>query len=193
MALYKAANSFKHHLQIFKNEGSAMHFYAILLAAMIFSTSAQAQLLWRDLPAGATIDQVKQKLPNASVPTSTSGSSDGQTKSSLEYSGFQLADMDFKATLYFIRGKLDHVSLDPIVRPRGQAAVVANLKLRDSLVAKYGPPDKEDKPRSSLVVSEDADWVKDGTLIELRFRQYGSEGEGFLSVQYRAPQDTSNL
>lgn len=165
---------------------------AILLATLLISASAQAQSLWRDLPAGETVDQVRQRLPGVSVPSEPSILGDKQTKGLLEYSGFQLADLDFKATLYFKQEKLDRVFLKPVVRLSGLTARVAALKLRDSLVAKYGTPEKVEKSQS-FGIDENTEWAQKGTLIELSFRQYDGDGVGFLQVLYMAPQDTSNL
>ena len=170
-----------------------MKYLPLTLLCLLFFGQANAQSLWRDIPVGATVEQARKKLPGATSPSEPSVLADGKTIGLLEYAGFQLADLDFKATLYFNSGKLERIFLNPVTRPTGQTARTAAHKLRDSLQAKYGSPNGTENPRSSLGTSQSAEWSVRGTLIKFSFTQYSDEGVGFLQVLYVAPQDTSNL
>lgn len=163
----------------------------VLLSLAQFTASAES--LWRNIPAGSTPAEVRKTLPAVRTPSEPSVLADGKTEALLEYVGFQLGEIDFKATLYFKDGRLDRVFLNPVDRPVGQEARVAAYKLRDSLKAKYGVPTRDEEPRPTLGTADDAEWVQDGVVIKYSFTQYGDDGPGFLQVLYISPQDTSNL
>lgn len=166
-----------------------MKMIAALMFMILAHSATNAPLLWRDLPAGATLQEVREKIPGATTPNDPSILGNGEIKGLLEVAGFQLVDVDFKATLFFRDQRLDRIFLKPTEQLSGQKARVAARRLRESLQAKYGAPIPADKSRSS----KEAEWSRDGSLIKFSFTQYSAEGVGFLQVTYLSPQDTSNL
>lgn len=163
-----------------------MRFLMVLFLALVASTNLHAQTLWRDVPIGATVAEVRQKLPSATVPEKTSILADGKTEALLEIADFQLVDLDFKATFYFKNGTLDRIFLRPLEDPVGSHARTAASKLRTALVAKYGQPTGRSR-------AGDTEWASNGSVIILLFTQYTDSGVGFLGVNYVAPQDIQNL
>lgn len=160
-----------------------------LFLALFACLNACAQPLWRDVPVGATVEEVQKKLPAATQPEKLSAPVRG-ISALLEYRGFQVADIDFKATLYFKGGGLDRVSLQPVEEQTGVVAQGVALRLRDSLVAKYGAPVSSENRGVSRMR---ADWTSDGVQIRFGFDQYSENGVGFFILTYVAPQDAGNI
>lgn len=169
--------------------------HKLLLATMLAlaSSSVFAQQLWRDVPAGATVEQVRKLLPSAHELAEPSVLADGITEALLEVDDFELVDLDFRARFFFKNGKLDRVFLNPVDRPIGMAARVAASKLRDGLLAKYGKPLSGEDRTSMLGENQEAKWVNDGAIILYMFSQYSESGTGFLQVLYMAPEDAGDL
>ncbi|HKX79600.1 MAG TPA: hypothetical protein VJM34_13865 [Novosphingobium sp.] len=166
---------------------------SIALALFLLPLSAGCQVLWRDVQAGTTIEQVKMLVPDANEPSRPSTLAGGAMIGLLELDGFQLADLDFKATFYFKDGKVDRVFLKPVERPNGTAARVAALKVKDGLLAKYGKPVSDEEQKGILGVDQTTKWLSGETIIRYSFTQYGNDGTGFLQVIYMVPDDTRNL
>lgn len=170
-----------------------MRTFVLFFILALSPVCATAQSLWRNLPVGSTVEQVLQRVPGGIKPEKPSTLAGG-AEALLEYRGFQLADIDFKAELYFEHGKLYRIFLKPITRPEGTNAQVAASKLRDSLQAKYGAPTSEKNTKSYSGIQRNAEWVQNGTIVKYSFNQIGGyQGVGYLQVLYMAPQDISNL
>lgn len=161
----------------------------ITLILLAVAPSCYAQSLWRDLPAGASVDQVRKLLPESNTVDDPSTLRTGAV-GLLAQEGFQLAGRDFKATLFFQGGKLDRVFLNPVENPAGIDARVVARNLRQSLIAKYGPPTGSLDRTSSGSTTE---WAQSGTIVTLTFNQYSDDGEGFIQVNYIAPAGLDNL
>lgn len=163
------------------------------LAALFTQSAASAAVLWRDVPAGATVEQVRAAIPDAVEVESPSVLGDGDTTGLLEVSGFQVGDVDFEATLYFRDQALDRVFIKPVVRPSGEDAIDLLNKLRDGLTAKYGAAVVSDDSVGSFSIGYEATWRSDGVLIRLIFNKYGESSPAFVQVNYIASRDASNL
>lgn len=167
-----------------------------LLVALLWSglaLQAQAQALWRELPSGATPDEVQRLLPNAAPPAEVMTLNDGVTKSLLEYRGFELAELPFRALMFFRNDKLDRVFLMP-EHPREEVKVpVVAYHLRNGLMAKYGPAAKEHKTQAGPSTIRQTEWTVRGTLIVLLDIQHEDQRGGLVQVNYFAPQGTNNL
>jgi hypothetical protein len=165
---------------------------ALLAVVMcLLASPAFAQALWRDIPAGSTVEQAKQKFPSAVAPADTSAHP-GEPSPLLEVSGFKLVDTPFKAVLYFRAGKLEKVILSPTVELPGSEGDLVASKIRDGLTVKYGKPVEDKKDPSKFGTMHGTSWFNKGTKINLVFWQIGNS-PGDIYVVYLAPADTSNL
>ena len=166
----------------------------VLLAVLAWMpVGAQAQTLWRDIPAGATVEQVQKLIPAATAPEKVSELLNGTYKGLLVVEGFQLADVPFTATIYFRNGLADRVFLRPVTELKGQDARVAAIKIRDSLMTKYGKPLTEEKTKNVIATGEHLTWSSQQVLIRYMFDQYGDDSTGFIAINYSANADSGNL
>ena len=168
--------------------GCAMRIVVFLLVLLTYSNT-YAQAMWRDVPAGASVEQIRKQLPGVITPEKPSSLTNGMT-GLLELTGFQVADLDFKATFYFKDKKLDRIFLRPVEDQTGAMARTAARKLLASLTAKYGAPTSANNRGTAKM---EALWVRDGIQIKFGFDQYREEGTGFFMLNYIAPQDADNI
>lgn len=169
-----------------------MRFVVAFVFAMVACASAHGQTLWRDIPAGATVEQVHKQLPSATDIANPKPPTPSNPVSGLiEYKGFQLAGLDFKATFYFKDGKLVHVRLDPVQDLKGSQGLGAAGSLRDSLLAKYGKPLDESDSGGGLMTIHELQWVSNGVQIGYDLTRIGDSV--LISLNYSIPRDSANL
>ncbi|WP_157074200.1 hypothetical protein [Pseudoxanthomonas mexicana] len=146
-------------------------------------------MMWRDVKAGSSIEQVRKQIPGVSTPTKPS-TLRGGLEGLLEYTGFQIVDLDFNATFYFKEAKLDRIFLRPVDNPTGGMARSVARRLLASLTAKYGTPISSSNKEPFTL---EATWINQGVQIKFRFDQFTEDGTGFFILNYVAPQDASNI
>ena len=114
---------------------------ALIACVFVIPDRAPAQVLWRGLEIGASVDRVRQAFPDATQPLSETTLADGETDDLMTH-GLFLGGRLMEVRFFFRDNGLTSVQLAPVAT--GAQTRVQNLQLASDLAgrlsARYGSP-----------------------------------------------------
>lgn len=143
-----------------------MKYLVFLCLAFVVLECASAQALWKDTAYGMSLDEVRQRMPDAISPPESSALHSG-AKCLLELEHVLVLGDAFSACFYFIDNRLQQVTLTHSNPDNFGVAALDFEKLLTALRAKYGKEVKSKKSNATTYDIRGATWTSGKTDISL--------------------------
>ncbi len=156
----------------------------------------QEQLLWNDLPAGASIEYVMSRVKGTEKINVADGCASEHSRDVLRKAGILISGVEFKAVFAF-----DDTGLSGVcIYPDNAEYEIPNdgvfEHIREGLVSKYGAPFKEDKKKFfSGGIDYQGSWqILPSALVKMWYIRSGvGDDKGAMGIAYYIPESHKNL
>ncbi|MFZ0692704.1 MAG: hypothetical protein WAN51_00885 [Alphaproteobacteria bacterium] len=137
----------------------------IIIALVLLSVSANAQVLWQGATVGMSVQEVLTVVPHA-IKVDKGGTLYGGARELVRVPRIEVSSNQFRAEFFFVDGKLTQVTLKLDEQLNYIAAHIIFEELVDLLRAKYGK-ELSLREQNGPMSESGAEWISGKTNISL--------------------------
>lgn len=163
-----------------------------LMAALLFSSFANAQALWREANYGMSIDEVRAAIPEV-ADAANPGELAGGAKGLLTIPKVQIAGSAYQARFFFLNDKLVQVMLSLDNPGKFDSSLRTFETLEELLRVKYGR-EVQRQVKRGVVNQASATWMAGGTNISVLTYSFDNDNASLnINYQVRVAKEADKL